>query len=132
MLFGWAPYRCCLRNPRPHTDALLLIVSRTLCPITVVQSRNKQLACIRTTYSQNMYLAAFHLPRGRVLENEGTLTCRMSSCSPHHTDAEGGETRVIIQSLHTPHQLLSSSCMENEDECCCGWRSGWSFMCFWH
>ncbi len=73
MLFGSALYRCCLRNWQPHTVMFLLIVSRTLCPITVVQGHNKQLACIRSTYSLNMHLPACGLPRGvLMLANEGT------------------------------------------------------------
>ncbi len=73
MLFGSALYICCLRNWQPHTVMFLLIVSRTLCPITVVQGHNKQLACIRSTYSLNMHLPACGLPRGvLMLANEGT------------------------------------------------------------
>lgn len=127
MLFRSALYRCCLRNW--HTVMFLLIVSRTLCPITVVQGRNKQLAY---TYSLNMHLTARYLPRGGCWRTKAPLNRWMSPFPPHRSVMEGGETGVISQSLHSPHQWLSHPCMENEDKCRCGWGSGCSFMSPWN
>ncbi len=131
MLFGLALYRCCLRNWQPHTVMFLLIVSRTLCPITVVQGRNKQLACIRSTYSLNMHLPAYDLPRGGCWRMKAPLNRRMTPIPPHRAVIRGRRDGCNQSEPPLPPSVTIPP-MENEDKCCCGWGSGCSFMSPWN